>query len=86
MRFGTISTASGGGGGTTVGVLVEPSDFVGNDYTNALLIGLIPMVEFNVFTNEGSGILLKVDDGYDFDAVTGTISTVPTGSYLITIY
>lgn len=64
---------------------ITSADFTGRIYVNTLLVGLVPMEGFNIYTNDGSGVLLKVDDGYTFDATTGAITTEP-GNYFIQIY
>jgi hypothetical protein len=68
-----------------VTLVIEPADFAGSTYTNVNLIGKTPMVQFNVFTNEGSGVLLNVDDSYTFNSGTGTI-TMDAGNYIIIVY
>ena len=83
MRWGRSS--SGGGGSSTTSTPITSADFVGSDYTNALLIGKTPQVGFNVFSNDGSGALLDYPNSYDFDNTTGTL-TMPAGNYVIQIY
>lgn len=61
------------------------SDFAGNTYTNTMLIDKTPVTDFNVWTNDGSGVLLKYNDGYTFVAGTGTI-TMEAGNYRLEIY
>lgn len=60
-------------------------DFTGSNYTDARLIGLTPVTNFSVYTNEGSGTLQRKVADYTFDPVTGTL-TMPSGNYLIQIY
>jgi len=73
-----------GGGGTVVDVIkITNSDFTGNTYQDNSFIGLIADVTLIVNTDEGSGVLLKVNDGYTFDSGTGTITT-SAGNYRIT--
>lgn len=64
---------------------ITSADFAGDTYTNAMLVGKTPVTGFNVFTNDGSGVLLKYNDGYTFNSGTGTITT-PAGNYRIEIY
>ena len=85
MRFGGIGSGGGGGGSKTISIPITSADFGGNDYTNVTIIGKVPMVDFNVYSNDGSGALLKVNDGYTFNAGTGTI-TMTAGNYVIQIY
>ncbi len=66
-------------------VSIEAVDFAGSTYQNNDLIDLTPMVDFNVFTNLGSGVLLQNGDGYTFVAGTGTITT-EADSYIIQIW
>lgn len=56
-------------------LVITSSDFEGNAYTNTELIGKSPQIDFNLTTNSGSGTLLKYNDGYTFNAQTGTITT-----------
>lgn len=78
----TRSTAGGGGGGTVTNVKITAPDFTGNDYTNGLLSGLTPDVDFLLYSDEGSGVLLKENDGYTFAG--STITTTP-GDYRLQI-
>ena len=74
----------GGGTGSEVDVIkITNSDFTGNTYQDNSFIGLIADVTLIVNTDEGSGVLLKVNDGYTFDSGTGTITT-SAGNYRIT--
>lgn len=74
----------GGGTGSVVDVIkITNSDFTGNTYQDNSFIGLIADVTLIVNTDEGSGVLLKVNDGYTFDSGTGTITT-SAGNYRIT--
>lgn len=73
-------------------VPITTSDFTGPYYDNSLLIGLIPDVDFRVFTNEGSGTLMLWDEdgydpegGYSFDPTMGRLTMNPQG-YSIEIY
>ena len=66
-------------------VVISASDFDGNAYINTELIGMSGGVDFNVFTNAGSGVMLKLDDGYTFNSGTGTITTDPD-DYVIQYY
>lgn len=78
---GNLSSSSSSG---VVNIVITATDFVGNDYTNPLLVGLAAMTDFNVWTNGGSGTLLLVDNGYSFNGTTGTITT-SAENYLIQI-
>ena len=80
--FSTGLGGGGGGGTTTTIVTITSSDFAGNDYTNALLSGLTPDVDFLLFSDEGSGTLLKVNDGYTF---SGTTITATAANYRLQI-
>ncbi len=68
---------------------IESTNFVGNDYVNADLIGKEAMVDFDVIAVEGDGGFLNegtgTTDGYSFDKVLGKITTEP-GKYLILTY
>lgn len=64
---------------------ITTSDFAGSTYVDVRLIGLTPVDDFNIWTNEGSGVLLKYTDGYTFAAGTGTVTMEP-GDYRIEIY
>lgn len=66
-------------------VAITSADFAGDTYTNTLLIGKTPVTDFNVWTNDGSGVLLKYTDGYTFVSGTGTI-TMASGNYRLEIY
>lgn len=81
ITVGSPSTFSA----TVTTVLITIDDFTGSDYQNDLLIGKTADLQFTVFTNNGSGVLLKVDDGYTFNATTGTL-TMTADSYKIIIY
>ena len=80
--YGIISaSSSGGGGGTSVTIAtITSANFVGNDYTNALFG---TAVAYDVFSNDGSGTLLKLNDGY---TVAGAIMTTTPGNYKIYFY
>ena len=60
-------------------------DFEGNTYTNTELIDKTPVTDFNIWTNDGSGVLLKYTDGYTFNSATGTI-TMEATNYRIEFY
>lgn len=66
-------------------VLLTDASFTDNEYVNPLLVGLVPQIDFNLFTNEGTGGLLLYGDGYSFDDSTGTIGA-PAQKYLLEIY
>jgi len=76
-------------GGKTKSISIEEADFTGDEYINALLVGLAPEVDFDLFTRGGSGTLLSCgtddSDGYQFDDATGTI-TAPAQKYSLKIY
>lgn len=66
--------------------------FSGRNYTDAVNlinsltnIPLIAGKDFQLYTNGGSGTLLAPDDGYTFNATTGTITTDP-GPYVLIIF
>lgn len=65
--------------------VITSADFTAGTYQDNRLIGKTPVTDFSVFTNEGSGVLQKLNDGYTFDTVTGTL-TMPAGNYQIEIY
>lgn len=54
-------------------ILITADDFEGDSYENDLLIGKTPDIDFELFTNGGSGVMLKVDDGYTHDSAYGII-------------
>lgn len=70
---------------------IDATNFAGQTYQNGLLVGLTPDVDFRVFTNEGSGVLLYYDTtgygdgGYDFAPEIGILTMNPQG-YSIEIY
>lgn len=71
----------GGGGGTTVTqVTISASDFSANDYTNATIGSAL---FFEVFSNDGSGTLLLINDGY---TVVGNVITMTPGNYKIIFF
>jgi hypothetical protein len=76
---GGVELSSSGTVSFTIGVI----DFSGGTYTNALLSGLTPMVDFNI-TNLGSGTVKTVNVDYTFAG--STISGLPPDDYLIEIY
>ncbi len=84
-----VGRGGGGGGGSTVSTIrITAADFSGDSYTNSTLIGKTAQTNFDVYTAEGLGELLNVNDGYTFDNTTGTI-TVPSGAagkYMIIKY
>lgn len=71
------------GASATTGYIITAADFTGNNITGqglqALLTGLTPDVDFFIYSDDGSGALQKVNDGYTFNAGTGTI-TIATGA------
>ena len=65
-------------------IILTITDFTGNNYQNNSLAGLLADVDFELFSNDGSGVMLKVDDGYLFDINYGVINTTP-GNYKLKI-
>lgn len=65
-------------------VSITSADFSGSSYTNTQLIDKTAMVDFNIFINNGSGTLLKVNDGYTFNASIGRL-TMDADNYIIQI-
>ena len=65
-------------------ILLTSDDFEGNTYQNDDLVGKEADIDFELFTNGGSGVMLKSDDGYTFDASYGTI-TAPLQNYKLKI-
>ena len=65
-------------------VVITAADFAGSNYVNTQLIGKTPQVDFNVYSNSGSGVLLKYLDGYAFAIMTGTL-TMDAGDYVIVL-
>lgn len=73
--------------GTIVNLKLTEADFTGHDYQNDLLKTLEPDIDFFLFSDSGSGSLLKVDDGYSFNDITGTITELFTvGKYRLQIF
>jgi hypothetical protein len=58
-------------------IAVASGDFAGNNYTNSALALLTAGIDFNVFTNGGSGTLLRPASDYTFNSATGVITTTP---------
>lgn len=58
---------------------VLPVDFVGDSFSNPLLINGIPDKKVLVFSDEGTGGLLFENDGYAMNTATGTIYPIPPG-------
>jgi hypothetical protein len=71
--------------GTMDAVSITAADFTGSDYTNPSLVNQTPVTNFSVFSNDGSGALLKEGKAYTFNTVTGTLTMTP-GNYTIFIY
>lgn len=85
-KDGSLSFTQVTGGGITILKLTE-SDFTGQDYQNDLLIGKTADIGFLLFSDSGSGTLMKVNDGYSFNATTGTITELFTvGNYRLQIF
>lgn len=76
----TISPGSG-----IINLILTGASFTGSNYQNDNLIGLVPDTEFFLYSNDGSGVLLKIDDGYTFNDTTGTITTT-AGNYRLQIF
>lgn len=64
---------------------ITSADFEGNIYINQELIGKTPYVDFNLWNNDGTGILLKNVDDYTHNSQTGAI-TISSGEYLLMYY
>lgn len=76
---------SGCSGSDGNGLHITSADFSGSIYQNDNLIGLIASQNFDVWTDNKSGTLLLLGDGYTFDTATGEM-TAPPDSYFILIY
>jgi hypothetical protein len=63
---------------------IDAFDFAGDSYQNSKLVNLVPMVDFNLFSNDGNGSLLKYEDVYLFTPATGTIIATQ-GNYVLQI-
>jgi hypothetical protein len=61
------------------------SNFTGGYYDDSDLVGLTPQVDFQLFTNDGSGTLLSPSSGYTFDGAQGRITT-EAGNYVLKIF
>lgn len=70
---------------STTRIVITSANFSGENYDNSMLVGLTADVDFSVQTNSGSGVILKVDDGYSFDDTLGRLS-MSAEDYVITIY
>lgn len=69
-------------------IKITPIDFTGDTYVNALkLANKTPDIDFTVYSDDGTGGLLKVNDGYSYN-VAGIITPIPAGqgNYRIIIY
>lgn len=68
--------------------IITSADFTGSTITGqsipSLLNGLTADIDFSLYSNDGSGALLKVNDGYTFVSGTGVITTTP-GNYRLQI-
>lgn len=71
--------------GSLTPIRITAADFIGQVYTNATLIGKTAEVNFDLFTAEGSGVLLNLTDDYTFNSLTGAITTSPQ-KYMIQLY
>lgn len=67
-------------------LILTEDDFTADAYQNDDLIGLTADTEFFFYSNDGSGVLLKVNDGYTFNSTTGTITPLTgAGNYRLQI-
>ncbi len=64
---------------------ITSANFSGSNYTNSKLVNKTANVDFMVYSNSGSGVLLKPSDGYDFSTSLGRITADPD-NYIILIY
>lgn len=64
---------------------ITSANFSGSNYTNTKLVNKTANVDFMVYSNSGSGVLLKPNDGYDFSTSLGRITADPD-NYIILIY
>jgi len=67
-------------------VPIVAADFTGPYYDNTDLVDLTPDVDFRIFTNSGTGALLRVNDGYTFNAATGRVTGLTPDYYSLEIY
>lgn len=65
-------------------VTITSSDFAGSNYTNANLVGLTS-AQFQLFSDDGSGVLLKEGDAFTFSSMLGRITT-DAGNYRLNIF
>lgn len=69
-------------------IKITVADFTGDSYVNAAkLANKTPDIDFTLYSDEGTGGLLKVNDGYSYDAA-GIITPIPAGkgNYRLVIY
>lgn len=66
-------------------VKITPANFLGENYQNSNLVGLTADIDFQLFSDEGNGSLLKITDAYRFNSTTGTL-TMMQGFYRVNIY
>lgn len=69
-------------------IKITAIDFTGNTYVNhAKLANKTPDIDFTLYSDEGTGGLLKVNDGYSYN-VLGEITPIPegVGNYRLVIY
>jgi len=65
-------------------IILTASDFEGDTYQNDALVNKQADLDFELFTNGGSGVMLKEGDGYTYDQSYGTI-TAPAQNYKLKI-
>lgn len=67
-------------------VKISAADTAAGTYTNALLVGLAEATDFMLWTDEGSGTVVDLTDGFNvFTSGTGTL-TIPQGKYVLLIF
>lgn len=75
--------------GTTTNKIITSADFTAGVITGqsipGLLTGKTADIDFFLYSNEGSGALLKVNDGYTFNSVNGQITTT-AGNYRLQVF
>lgn len=68
-------------------VKISASDFTGSYYDNSNAVGLTAETDIQVFSNDGSGVLLNegTGKGYQFNGTLGRF-TMDRGNYIIVIF